>query len=82
MKTLCKLASHPIKNLYMVSVIKSKIMIIIKRYLYCYNSKTSKLESFMPVLEENDEIIGMLHHPFRNIILVFTLNGSLIFLKP
>lgn len=48
--------------------------------LYCFSTVTGALEQTMKVAEK--EIIGLSHHPSRNIVCVYSSDGSLAFLKP
>jgi len=44
--------------------------------LYCFSAQTSKLEHIMQV-GENREIIGIDHHPHRNLICTYNDTGEL-----
>ncbi|KAL4434959.1 hypothetical protein ABPG74_017715 [Tetrahymena malaccensis] len=50
-----------------------------KGYLYCYRAKDSKIQSFFQVSQ--DEVLGIKHHPSRNILVAYTLGGDFLFLK-
>jgi WD40 repeat-containing protein SMU1 len=48
--------------------------------LYCFSIETGALEQTMKVAEK--EVIGLAHHPTRNIVAVYAGDGTLAFLKP
>jgi len=48
--------------------------------LYCFNVASGQLDSVLPVSER--EVIGVVHHPYRNLILTFSIDGVLKFWKP
>jgi len=48
--------------------------------LYCFSSETADVEQTVKVAEK--EIVGICHHPSRNILAVYSSDGTLAFLKP
>lgn len=48
--------------------------------LYCFSTETGALEQTVKAAEK--EIIGLTHHPSRNIVAVYASDGTLAFLKP
>ena len=50
--------------------------------LYCFNIKTAKIEHSLKVAEKEVEILGMAHHPYKNLLIVYTFEGNIMFLAP
>lgn len=51
--------------------------------LYCLNYFNGKIESSLKFAEKNEiEIIGIRHHPKLNIIVLWSLNGVVLYLTP
>merc|ERR1712032_1760995 len=48
--------------------------------LYCFSTETAELEQTVKVA--SSEVIGLAHHPKRNIVAAFCTEGTLAFLKP
>jgi len=48
--------------------------------LYCFSTETGVLEQTMKVAEK--EVVGLAHHPARNIVAAFSSDGTLAFLRP
>jgi len=48
--------------------------------LYSFSSSTGKLEQMMLVAEQ--DVIGVIHHPNRNIVCAYSADGKLAILKP
>lgn len=48
--------------------------------LYCFSVASGELESTLKIGEK--EVIGLTHHPARNIIAAFSADGTMAFLKP
>mmetsp|Transcript_84021 Transcript_84021/g.151657 ORF Transcript_84021/g.151657 Transcript_84021/m.151657 type:complete len:529 (-) Transcript_84021:64-1650(-) len=48
--------------------------------LYCFQAETGNLEQTVKVSEK--EVIGLTHHPSRNVLAAFAGDGTLAFLKP
>ncbi|KRX06056.1 WD40-repeat-containing domain [Pseudocohnilembus persalinus] len=54
----------------------------ISNYIYIFSHKSGKMDQCFKLFEDNDEILGIQHHPLRNILCVFTIKGVVYFLKP
>lgn len=51
--------------------------------LYCFNYVSGKIESFLKFAEKNEiDIIGIKHHPKLNLVVLWSLNGVVLFLTP
>lgn len=48
--------------------------------LYCFSTLTGEIEQTLKVAEK--DVIGLTHHPSRNILASFAADGTMAFLKP
>ncbi|CAK0870976.1 unnamed protein product [Prorocentrum cordatum] len=48
--------------------------------LYCFSLESGNLEQTMKISDK--EVIGLAHHPSRNVLAAFSSDGTLAFLKP
>lgn len=48
--------------------------------LYCFSTASGALEQTLKVAEK--EVIGLIHHPSRNILAAYSTDGTMSFLKP
>ena len=49
-------------------------------YIYCYDIKTTKAIHHFNA--NTSDIIGIIHHPTRNIIVVYDMSGNLTIFRP
>lgn len=49
------------------------------RYLYCFNLATYKLEQWSKISE--GDLLGIVHNPKKNLLVVWTDTNEIIFIK-
>lgn len=64
-------------------------MLLLGKYIYCigedgvlyiFNTASGELENVLPISDR--EVIGVAHHPHRNLLATITDNGELKLWKP
>jgi WD40 repeat-containing protein SMU1 len=50
------------------------------RTLYCFNTLSGELEQTLKI--SDGDVVGLCHHPSRNVVAAYAADGTMAFLRP